>query len=353
VDCFTKGDIWACGGLVMNLVPWGKVGKVLEAGYKALRATVTMVKIIEKAQGLLRRVEKITAAAQEIAAKAMQKLGKPAPDCNSFMPGTKVLLADGSQKPIDQVKVGDQVQTTDPKTGEFSAQPVVGTIIGQGQKRLVEITVNTDGATDGSTGTVTATDGHPFWLPKQQTWTRADQLEVGSMLQTAAGTWVQVTAVRKWTAHERVHNLTVAKDHTYYVVAGGSSVFVHNCGTGPKDGKGLSPDDLMSRAEELRDQYAGEMAGLSQSKRPATVTAGYNVETGQYAAGASVKGVCAEVCVVNQLGGDASKVVFTSAVRPRTGAQINICVSCEAQFGRAAFQGKGTIFDTDVLRTFD
>ncbi|MGW4211690.1 RHS repeat domain-containing protein, partial [Lentzea sp. NPDC004789] len=74
VDCFTKGDIWACGGLVMNLVPWGKVGKVLEAGYKAVRATVMMAKVIEKAQSLLRRVEKITAAAQEIAAKAMQKL---------------------------------------------------------------------------------------------------------------------------------------------------------------------------------------------------------------------------------------------------------------------------------------
>ncbi|MBY8854278.1 hypothetical protein K7G98_40985, partial [Saccharothrix sp. MB29] len=27
VDCFTKGDIWGCAGLVAGLVPWGKVGK--------------------------------------------------------------------------------------------------------------------------------------------------------------------------------------------------------------------------------------------------------------------------------------------------------------------------------------
>jgi RHS repeat-associated protein len=64
VDCFTKGDIWACGGLVMNLVPWGKVGKVLEAGCKALRATVTMAKVIEKAQGLWRRSQGIMVAAR-------------------------------------------------------------------------------------------------------------------------------------------------------------------------------------------------------------------------------------------------------------------------------------------------
>lgn len=161
---------------------------------------------------------------------AIRKLGGM-PECNSFTPGTKVLLADRSHKPIEQVKIGDQVQATDPDTGESSPQAVVGTIIGQGEKHLVEITVDTDGVTGEVTGTVTATDGHPFWLPEQQAWTRADQLEVGAMLQTAAGTWVQVAALRKWTAQERVYNLTVAKDHTYYVLAGAKAVLVHNCNT--------------------------------------------------------------------------------------------------------------------------
>lgn len=137
------------------------------------------------------------------------------------------------------------------------------------------------------------------------------------------------------------------------MLAGATPVLVHNCGTGPRDGAGLGPDELMSKAEGLRDEYAGEMAQLSNRKRPATVTAGYNSETGQYAAGASSKGVCAETCVVNQLGGDPSKIVFTTAVRPRTGAPINICVSCEGQFGRSGFKGAGTVFDSDVLRLFD
>ncbi|WP_433517740.1 Hint domain-containing homing endonuclease [Nonomuraea sp. CA-143628] len=41
-------------------------------------------------------------------------------DCdpgNSFVPGTKVLMADGSAKPIEGVKIGDQVVAADPVTG--------------------------------------------------------------------------------------------------------------------------------------------------------------------------------------------------------------------------------------------
>ncbi|WP_189155653.1 polymorphic toxin-type HINT domain-containing protein [Lentzea pudingi] len=226
VGCFTKGDIWACGGLVMNLVPWGKVGKVIEAGYKAVKAVSSMATIISKAQGLLRRVEGFVANAQRVALDQLRKIGGTAPGCdNSFMPGTKVLLADGSSKPIEEMQNGDQVLATDEKTGESSARAVVGTIVGFGNKNLVEITV------DGG-GMVTATDNHPFWLPEQKKWARADQLEVGSVLQASLNTWVKVVALRMWTAQEKVYNLTVDLHHTYYVAVGASSAFVHNCGDG-------------------------------------------------------------------------------------------------------------------------
>ncbi|WP_239090086.1 polymorphic toxin-type HINT domain-containing protein, partial [Sphaerimonospora thailandensis] len=273
---------------------------------------------------------------------------------NSFVPGTLVLMADGTAKPIEEVDLGDTVIATDPETGQTAAEPVVGLITGDGDKHLVGVTVDTDGDKGTATGQLVATDGHPFWVENARAWLKADQLQPGMWLRTSAGTHVQVTAIKTWTkSDQRVHNLTIADTHTYYVLASATPVLVHNCGTGPKDGAGLTPEELMSRAQDLRDGYAGEMAKLSNRKRPATVTAGYNVETGQYAAGASAKGVCAEVCVVNQLGGDPSKIVFTSAVRPRTGQSINICVSCEGQFGRKPFKEPGTIFDSDVLRVFD
>ncbi|MFV2013692.1 MULTISPECIES: hypothetical protein, partial [unclassified Micromonospora] len=48
--------------------------------------------------------------------------------------------------------------------------------------------------------------------------------------QTASGTWMQITAVKRWNETRRVHNLSVADIHTYYVVAGNTPVLVHNTG---------------------------------------------------------------------------------------------------------------------------
>lgn len=153
---------------------------------------------------------------------------------------------------------------------------------------------------------------------------------------------------------KRIYYLTVAGIHAYYVLAGNTPVLVHNCGTGAKDGSGLSDDDLLSATEALRDDYAASAFGSNKKSRPAVVTAGYNVETRQFAAGRSHgDGTCAEVCVLNQLGGDPSKIRLVSAVRPRTGNQHPICVTCEAYFGRESFVSRGVQFATDILRLFD
>ncbi|XEC27504.1 ricin-type beta-trefoil lectin domain protein [Streptomyces fradiae] len=153
--------------------------------------------------------------------------------CNSFVPGTKVLMADGSTKPIEQVKAGDKVVATDPKTGETRVETVTAEIKGQGLKHLVKITIDVDGKTGEKTAQITATDGHPIWVPELGDWIKATDLKSGQWLQTSSGTLVQVTAVRRWTAQTAVvHNLTVSDLHTYYVAAASTSVLVHNCGSG-------------------------------------------------------------------------------------------------------------------------
>ncbi|MFE3579973.1 polymorphic toxin-type HINT domain-containing protein [Streptomyces vinaceus] len=149
---------------------------------------------------------------------------------NSFVPGTKVLMADGSAKPIEDVELGDEVVATDAESGATGAQPVAAKIVGEGQKKLVEVTIDTDGAKGDVSETLTATDGHPFWVPALGEWLKATDLTAGQWLRTSAGTWVQVTEVKRWTQHKRVHNLTVANEHTYYVLAGATPVLVHNCG---------------------------------------------------------------------------------------------------------------------------
>ncbi|MFF7177634.1 polymorphic toxin-type HINT domain-containing protein [Streptomyces sp. NPDC008121] len=150
--------------------------------------------------------------------------------CNSFVPGTKVLMADGSGKPIEQVKTGDKVVSTDPETGETRSETVTAEIKGEGLKRLVRVTIDTDGAAGAKTAQVTATDGHPFWVPELGKWITATDLASGQWLQTSAGTYVQITAIQRWTAQKAaVHNLTVSDLHTYYVLAAAASVLVHNC----------------------------------------------------------------------------------------------------------------------------
>ncbi|MFG2021190.1 polymorphic toxin-type HINT domain-containing protein [Actinomadura geliboluensis] len=162
------------------------------------------------------------------------------------MPGTAVLMADGSTKPIDKIKVGDKVLATDPTTGKTAPQPVLATISRTGAKHLVRLTVDTDGDHGDKTGTLVATDNHPFWVPAAGKWIDAGKLKPGTWLRTSAGTHVQLTATKTWTQHQRVHNLTVAIDHTYYVEAGDTRVLVHNC---PEMARGALNDEAYSRIE--------------------------------------------------------------------------------------------------------
>ncbi|MGY6651560.1 polymorphic toxin-type HINT domain-containing protein [Amycolatopsis sp. TRM77291] len=143
---------------------------------------------------------------------------------NSFVPGTAVLLADGTYKPIEQVRLGDQVLATDPVTGLTQARPVINLIPGQGMKELVRITVDTDGDHGDATGTVTATDEHPFWVADTGRWTDAEDLDRGHLLRTPDGRVVKVIDVHTWIQPQQVHNLTVEGLHTYYVRAQGGSV---------------------------------------------------------------------------------------------------------------------------------
>ncbi|MFF8611558.1 RHS repeat-associated core domain-containing protein [Streptomyces sp. NPDC015350] len=163
-------------------------------------------------------------------------LGKCRKAGNSFTSDTPVLLADGTRKPIKDVRIGDEVLATDPETGETGPRPVTALIKGTGDKQLVDITLDT-----GASHSLTATDGHPFWVPALNRWVEADELTAGQWLRTSSGTWVQITAVARRTTSATVYNLTVADFHTYYALAGATPVLVHNCGN-------ASVDDLAEAA---------------------------------------------------------------------------------------------------------
>jgi hypothetical protein len=164
---------------------------------------------------------------------------------NSFAAGTTVLMADGTHKPIEDVRIGDKVVATDPTTGKTSIQPVTDVIVGSGSKNLVAITVATAAGTAGALAglaTITATDRHPFWVDDRGQpvshdpsagghWEDAYSLTPGETLSGTSGAGADVVATRAYTKNTTVYNLTVDAMHTFYVVAGSTPVLVHNCET--------------------------------------------------------------------------------------------------------------------------
>jgi hypothetical protein len=89
---------------------------------------------------------------------------------------------------------------------------------------MIQVTIKTAAGT----GTVLATDSHPFWNATTNTWTNAEDLNVGDTLRDHQGVPSVVTATQDLARNETVHNLTVANLHSYYVLAGDTPVLVHN-----------------------------------------------------------------------------------------------------------------------------
>ncbi|MEU3529301.1 polymorphic toxin-type HINT domain-containing protein [Streptomyces sp. NPDC038707] len=155
---------------------------------------------------------------------------------HSFPSGTRVLLADGTTRAIEDVRIGDRIAASDPQTGLTATLPVTHTFTTEGDKDFTRLTVTTGHGP----ATVTVTDNHPFWLVDDQRWKNAGDLQVGDELRTPNGTSVTVTGVRDRQGPQRTHDLTVRDLHTYYVLAGTTPVLVHNSG-GCSNGKLSDP----------------------------------------------------------------------------------------------------------------
>ncbi|MFE9687203.1 polymorphic toxin-type HINT domain-containing protein [Streptomyces sp. NPDC006285] len=144
------------------------------------------------------------------------------------MSGTEVQLADGSTKPIEDVKTGDKVTATDPKTGKTGTHEVVNTIVTEHDENFVKISVSQAGD-HAPTGSLTATTTHPFWSPSERRWVDAGDLRTGMTLMTPSGQTAKVAWNQHFTQRQVTYDLTVSGVHTYYVLAGTASVLVHNC----------------------------------------------------------------------------------------------------------------------------
>ena len=155
---------------------------------------------------------------------------------NSFAGDTPVLMADGSQKPIKDVKVGDAVANADPDADANQKHKVTAIHVTGTDTDFASLSVAT--ATGAKTITVTA--HHLFWDSTKHIWTNAADLKPGDKLDTGGDEVATVLSSWKFTSSIRTYNLTVDDLHTYYVIAGSTPLLVHN---GNKN-VGKCPNDL-------------------------------------------------------------------------------------------------------------
>jgi Pretoxin HINT domain len=176
---------------------------------------------------------------------APEETGTPSCPTHSFDPATRVLMADGSTRPISEVTVGDEVQAKDPVTGEAGARQVTQ-LHSNRDLELTDVTVSNvppaddeakvvaEGrggrSTRGPTESVLQTTAHhPFWDATTGEWTDAAELIPNrSTLITPDGQVQYVTAVDYHVTEKVMRDLTVDDIHTHYVVAGNEPVLVHN-----------------------------------------------------------------------------------------------------------------------------
>jgi hypothetical protein len=138
----------------------------------------------------------------------------------SFSGETRVLMANGTRKPISEVKEGDYVYATDPQSGESGPREVIATLPHTDQL----LTLRT------SSGDVVTTEDHKYWNATDREWQESQYLDEGDQLLTADGDEVTVEGLDWTTVHTApAYDLTIDDVHTFYVAAGDESVLVHNC----------------------------------------------------------------------------------------------------------------------------
>ena len=198
---------------------------------------------------------------------------------HSFDPETRVLMADGSAKPIGEVELGDEVLATEPETGETAAKPV-SVLHHHQDTELTDVTV-TDEA--GNASVLETTANHPFWNATTQKWTDAADLKVGDKLRSADGETTQtVAAIRVWTGLKWMDDLTVNDIHTYYVLAGTEPALVHN------NNYGFDEDQcpVVRSAKVLADATTS----YSPAKKRPGMAEAIQLQDGNVIAGTSKKG---------------------------------------------------------------
>ncbi|GLW59581.1 polymorphic toxin-type HINT domain-containing protein [Kitasatospora phosalacinea] len=271
--------VGAIGGAIMDI----QDGKYLDAaigiasvipGGKEVTSAGKVAQAINKTQKVLDEADKVESVIDTgVAVTCMIQNAT-----HSFLPGTKVLLADGSSKPIEDVEVGDRVISTNPESGDTATESVDRTIRTPDDQEFTDLTFEAseespEPSRDYTSNKITSTQHHPFWDVTTNKWTNAAELKVGDKVLRPDRRTLTVHSVANYHTAPRVaHDLTISNIHTYYILVGSAPILVHNVDP-PCDETGLDWAD--SAADNFT--YPGGTSGslwIDQADAPIDLSSG-------------------------------------------------------------------------------
>ncbi|MEV6039668.1 polymorphic toxin-type HINT domain-containing protein [Nonomuraea sp. NPDC052116] len=205
----TANCAWAIGGIV--------VPPMISAGYRYAVDVRNALRGGASLGAALYRLRYTSGLSAPAISGLEQSVGRALAVGQCFPAGTLVDTEDGPRR-IEDIRVGDRVWSADPTTGRRTLRKVAR-LFHRSVDSLVRITT--------AGGTLSATDGHRFWV-QGRGWTPAEDLRPGDALQNPSGAAERVQAVSAADGPVDVYNFEVETDHTYYVYAGSTPVLVHN-----------------------------------------------------------------------------------------------------------------------------
>jgi intein/homing endonuclease len=132
-----------------------------------------------------------------------------------FPAGTKILMADGSTKEIQDISSGDEVLSYDLDQKRTVKDKV--------SKLLVH--ANAPGGYLIFNGELKVTGNHNMWVENKGIWLHADKLMVGDVLLNSKGEKVPVASIEKVDGVNTVYNLGLpGENHNYFT----EDILVHN-----------------------------------------------------------------------------------------------------------------------------
>ncbi|MFW5433961.1 polymorphic toxin-type HINT domain-containing protein [Paenibacillus apiarius] len=169
-----------------------------------------------------------------------------------FSAGTKVKTEQGL-KPIEEIQVGDKVQTRNEETGELGYNPVEE-LFQRETDETYHVQVNGT--------TIITTAEHPFWVAGQG-WVEARDLKKGDKLVDLDDQEVPIEDIDVKKERITVYNFRVQGIHNYFVTD--LKIWTHNCG---------GRDGALSGGRMSSSVSAPRVGGGGGYSRPANVSRG-------------------------------------------------------------------------------